>query len=436
MSGIDILYLVLFFVCLLLSAFFSSSETAFISLQKLRLKHLARTEHANTDAAKQVDTITEKSENLLTTVLLGNNLVNTGAAALATILVASALTRGQAVLVTTIGVTILLLVFGEVLPKIVATRYSERMAFVYVTPLKILIKVLSPIATVFLWIADRLARLIGASPAPKTLTSEAEIRTAVSVGVEEGTLEATEAKLVERVFRFGDRRVVEVMTPRPSVTWVEKGTTLRDFLSIYAETPHSRFPVYEDTRDRVVGVLWIKDVLMAQAKGLFKEDSPVDDLLRPVYFVPESKPVAELFAELQKSGGHLAMVVDEFGGVAGMVTLEQLLEEIVGELEDELTRTRKSFEPVGENSFQVDGEMRIEEANEKLGLGIPEGPYETVAGFFLNSFGRIPKEGEQLRYERLKMAVTAMKGLKIEKILVTKESDAATTPDLQPRRGA
>ena len=433
MSNMDVIYVVLFFVCLLFSAFFSSSETAFISLQRLRLKHLARTEHADSDAAKEVATIAEKPERFLATVLLGNNLVNTAAAALVTILVASVLTEGQAVLVTTIGVTIVLLVFGEVFPKIVGARYGMRLAMLYATPIKLLLWVLSPIAAIFVWIGDKLARLVGASPVPNLLTSEAEIRTAVSVGVEEGTLEESEADMVEAVFRFGDRRVSEVMTPRPSVTWVEKGTTIREFLSIYAQTPHSRFPVYEDTRDKVVGVLWIKDLLMAQAKGSCREDSLIDELLRPVHFVPENKLVAELFAELQKSGDHLAMVADEFGGVAGMVTVEKLLEEIVGELEDELTKTRKSFEPVGENSFQIDGGMRIEDANEKLELGIPEGPYETVAGFVLNSLGHIPKEGEQLRYEKLKMVVTAMKGLKIEKILVTKEKDAAATTDIQPR---
>jgi putative hemolysin len=431
MSNTEIAFLVLFFVCLLFSAFFSSSETAYISLQRLRLKHLARTDHADSAAARQVATMTEKPERLLTTVLLGNNLVNTAAAALATILIASVLSEGQAVLVTALGVSMLLLVFAEVFPKVVATRYGERLAFIYVTPMRILIWTLSPVATVLVWIGDKLATLVGASAVPKVLTSEAEIRTAVSVGAEEGTLEVSEAEMVEAVFRFGDRRVSEVMTPRPSVTWVEKGTTIRDFLAIYAENPHSRFPVYQDIRDKVVGVLWIKDLLMAQAKGTCRDDGLIDELLRPVHFVPENKLVAELFAELQKSGDHLAMVADEFGGIAGMVTIEELLEEIVGELQDELTKKRKSIEPVGENSFQIDGEMRIEEANEKLELGIPDGPYETVAGFVLNSLGHIPKEGEQLKYDKLKMAVTAMKGLKIDKVLVTKEKDAATTTDLQ-----
>ncbi len=419
MAGSDIAYLILFFVCLLLSGFFSSSEVAFISLQKLRLRHLADTEGG---AAREVAALTEKPERLLTTILLGNNLVNTAAAALATALATSLLTsEGYAVLAATGGVTVLLLVFGEVFPKTVATRYGERMAMVYATPMKVLIMTLAPIATVFVWIADKLASGLGASAEPRVLVSEDEIRTAVSVGAEEGTLVVSEAEMVERVFRFGDRQVVEVMTPRTDIKWIEKGTTLPEFLTSYAERPHSRFPVYEDTIDNVIGVLWIKDVLMAQAKGKIDSDGPVDDLARPTYFVPESKPVAELFAELQESGNQLAMVVDEFGGTAGLVTLEQLLEEIVGEFGDELARVGKSFETIDENNVQIDAGMRVDEANEKLALDLPDGEYETVAGFVLSQLGHIPKEGEQLVHNNLRMVITEMKGVKIEKILITRE---------------
>jgi putative hemolysin len=256
---------------------------------------------------------------------------------------------------------------------------------------------------------------------PQTLVSEDEIRTALSVGMEEGTLEEAEAEMVERVFRFGDRDVVEVMTPRPDIRWIEKGTELSDFLTTYAQTSHSRFPVHEETVDNVVGILWIKDVLIALAKGTIQSDTPIDKLVRPAYFVPESKAVAELFTELQESGGQLAVVVDEFGGVSGLVTMEQLLEEIVGEFGDELARVRKSYETIGENSFQIDGGMRLDDANEKLGLELPDGEYETVAGFVLSVLGHIPKDGEQLKFNNLKMVITQMKGVKIEKILVTKE---------------
>jgi putative hemolysin len=411
-------YLILFFICLLLSGFFSSSEVAFVSLQKLRLRHLANTEGG---AAKEVAAMTEKPERLLTTILMGNNLVNTAAAALATVIAASALAEGQAVIVATAGVTVLLLIFGEVFPKTVATRYGERMALFYAAPMKLLMWVLFPIASIFIWIADKLARMVGAFPVPRTLVSEDEIRTAVSVGAEEGTLVEAEAEMLERVFRFGDHRVVEVMTPRPDIRWIEKGTKLSEFFDIYGESPHSRFPVYEETIDSVVGVLWIKDVLMAQAKGAIQLDGLIDELTRPAYFVPESKPIAELFSELQESRGQTAVVVDEFGGTAGLVTLEQLLEEIVGEFGDELAKVRRSYETISENSFQIDGGMRLDDANEQLELELPEGEYETVAGFVLSLLGHIPKEGEQLKYNNLKFVVTDIKGVKIERILVTKE---------------
>lgn len=430
MSNTDVIFLVLFFVCLLFSAFFSSSETAFISLQRLRVRHLADTEGG---AARDVSEMAKKPEHLLTTVLMGNNLVNTAAAALVTLVTASVLSEGWSLLTTTVGVTIMLLVFGDILPKIVAVRYSERLALLYARPMKLLIWILSPLAAIFVWVADKFAGLVGATPTRKTLTSEAEIRTAVSLGMAEGTVGESKAEMLEGVFRFGDRHVAELMVQRPDITWVEKGTKLREFLSIYARTPYSRFPVYEDTMDNVIGVLWIKDVLMAEAKGTLQESSPVDTLARPAYFVPEGKHVSALFAELQKSGGHIAVVVDEFGGIAGLVTMEKLLEEIVGELRDELTKTGKSFEAIGENSFQIDGGMKIEDANETLDLGLPEGPYETVAGFVLDFLGRIPKEGEQIRYDKLKMVITEVQGVKIEKVLVTKEKDAAATSDVQQK---
>jgi putative hemolysin len=417
MTSIDAVYLALLFLCLLLSGFFSSCEVAFVSLQKLRVRHLAETEGG---AAKQVAALAEQPERLLTTILLGNNLVNTAAAALATVVAASALAQGEAVIVATAGVTILLLMFGEVFPKTMATRYGERMAMMYAPPMKVLIWVLSPIASVFVWVADKLARLAGAAPRSQALVSEAEIRTAVSVGASEGTLVESEAEMLERVFRFGDHRVVEVMTPRPDMHWVEKGTKLPEFLKVYAEHPHSRFPVYEETIDTVVGILWIKDVLMAQAKGLIDQSGTIDKLVRPAYFVPESKLIAELFAELQESRGQAAIVVDEFGGTAGLVTMERLLEEIVGEFGDELVKVRKPYETIGENSFQIEGGMRIDDVNEKLGLSLPGGEYETVAGFVLNLLGRIPREGEQLRYDDLKLVITEMKGVKIGKILITK----------------
>jgi len=196
---------------------------------------------------------------------------------------------------------------------------------------------------------------------------------------------------------------------------------MADFLTIYAESPLSRFPVYQDNMDNVVGILSVKDVLMAQAKGTINNQSVIDDLVRPAYFTPETKPISELFIEMRDKNYRMTVVVDEYGGTAGIVSLSRLVEEIVGPVGDELAAVEKEYEVINEYTFQIDGSMRIEEVNEEMGLELPEGEYETVAGLVLDLLGRFPKPGEQLRYKGLKLVITEMRGVKIEKILLTKE---------------
>lgn len=263
---------------------------------------------------------------------------------------------------------------------------------------------------------------------PRSLASEEEIRTMISVGHKEGTVEKDEAEMLHNVFEFGNRPVKETLVPRTEVVWVEKGTKLADFLDIYAKSPLSRFPVYEDNMDNVVGILSVKDVLMAQAKRTIDNDSAIDDLLRPVYFTPETKRISELFSEMRDKNYRMSVVVDEFGGTAGIVSLSRLVEEIIGPVGDELAAAEKEYEAIDEYTFQIDGSMRIEEANEEMGLELPEGEYETVAGFILDLLGYIPKSGQRLKYKDLKLVITEMKGLKIEKILLTKEHKEGHAP--------
>jgi len=248
----------------------------------------------------------------------------------------------------------------------------------------------------------------------------------ISGGHREGTVEEEEAEMLHKVFEFGNRPVREVIVPRTEVVWVEKGTKLADFLTLYAQSPLSRFPVYEDNMDNVVGILSVKDILMAKAKGTVSDEGVIDDLIRPAYFAPETKRINELFAEMRDKNYRMTVVVDEFGGTAGIVSLSRLVEEIVGPVGDELAAIEKEYETINENTFQIDGGMRVEEANEEMGLDIPTGDYETVAGFVLDLLGHIPKQGEQLRYKGLKIVITEMRGMKIEKILLTKERHAAT----------
>ncbi len=416
MSGIETFYLALLILFLLLSAFFSSSETAFTSLQRIKVEHMV---DMKVRGANRISRMIKKPEKLLSTILLGNNLMNTAAAALATVLAVS-FWGERGILYATIGVTALLLVFSETTPKTIAFHNAERLSLALARPIEVLSWLFIPFVAALSWIASGLTKMIGGTPIPRSLASPEEIRTMISVGHKEGTVEEAEAEMLHKVFDFGDRPVREVMIPRPEVVAIEQGSKIADFLTLYAESPLSRFPVYQENMDNVVGTLSVKDILMALAKGTIDNDSLIDGLVRLAYFAPETKRISELFAEMQDKNYRMSVVVDEYGGTAGIVSLSRLVEEIVGEVGDELAAVEKDYEVIDEHTYQIDGSMRIEEINEELDLELPEGDYETVAGFMLDLLGHIPKTGEQLRYKGLKLRITEMRGMKVEKILLTK----------------
>lgn len=431
MPNID-LYLVLLIICLIFSAFFSSSETAFVSLQRFRVQHLVET---NVKGAKRVARMMARPEKLLSTVLFGNTLANTAAAAIATAL-AMHFWGERGLIYATIGLTAFLLIFTETTPKTIATQHTERLAMFFARPLVFFSWLFAPFVIVLSRIAIGFTRLFGGSMASPSLARPEEIRTMITLGEREGTVEEFEAEMLHKVFDFGDRPVREVMVPRLEVVAIEQGATISDFLALYAESPLSRFPVYQENMDNVVGILSVKDVLMAEAKDTITNDSTIDELVRPAYFAPETKRINEVFAEMRDKNFRMCVVVDEYGGTAGIVSLSRLVEEIVGEVGDELAEVEKDFEVINEYTFQVDGSMRIEEVNEEMELDLPGGDYETVAGFVLHLLGHIPRQNEQLRYKGLKLVITEMRGLKIEKILLTKEktgSNGRTGPSGQKR---
>ncbi len=412
------LYIVLLVVCLAFSAFFSGSETAFISLQHFRLEYLVST---NVKGAKGVAGLIERPERFLSVVLLGNTLVNAAAAALATSL-AVFWWGERGIIIATLALTVILLIFCEASPKTIAARHAERLSLLLYRPLKLVSWLFTPFVFVLSWVSAGFTRIAGGTPVPRSIISDEEIRTMISVGRDEGTVEEAEAKMLHRVFDFGDRPVCEIMVPRLEVAAIPQGATMTDFLKLYTEKPLSRFPVYKENMDNVVGFLSVKDVLMARARGAVSNESTIDDLVRSAYFTPETKRVNELFFEMRDNNYRMAVIVDEYGGTAGIVSLSRLVEEIVGEVGDELAGVEKEYEVINEYTFQIDGSMRIEEANEEMELDLPEGEdYETVAGFILNLLGHIPRRNEQLRYQGMKMVITEMKGQKIEKILLTRE---------------
>jgi putative hemolysin len=395
---------------------------AFLSLQKVKLEHMVST---GTKGARQAARMLEHPEKLLAVVLLGNNLANTAAAALGTMLAIS-MWGEQGIIIATVCVTVIILIFAETTPKTFAAQHAERMALLYVRPLSVIAWLLTPFVAALSWIAMGFAKMLGGAQLPRSLASAEEIRTMISVGHKQGTVQEQEARLLHKVFEFGDRPVREVMVPRLEVVAIEQGSRLSALLALYAESPMSRFPVYKESMDNVVGTIAMKDILMAMAKDTVNEESTIDELIRPAYFAPESKHTDELFVEMRDKNYRMCVVVDEYGGTAGIVSLSRLVEEIVGEVGDELAGVEKDYEIINEYTFQIDGSMRIDEVNEEMELDLPEGEdYETVAGFVLSLLGHIPEPNEQLRYRGLKMVITEMRGLKVEKIMLTKEKQAA-----------
>ena len=413
-----IISLVLMGVFLILSAFFSSSETAFISLQRIRILHLANIGHPG---ARRLSSRIDQPEKTLSTVLLGNNLVNTAMAVVGTTLAVAWLDRGVAVVVSTAGVTVLLLILGEVVPKTFASRHSEWLAFRYLRPFSVIELLLFPIAILIRWIGTAVVNLTGGGTRGGYLVSEELLRSVISIGQSEGAVESDEAIMLNKVLSFGDRLVKEVMTPRTEIAWVEEHTSLSDFLDIYDQAPRSRFPMYKENMDNVVGILHTSDAIRAMHKGDIESESSLIHLVRPARFVPETKQLDGLFEEMQVAGTQMSLTVDEHGGIAGLVTMQQLVGAITGWTGEDEQDPSEDVESLGQGTFQVDGGMQIEEANERLNLSIPDGEYETIAGFLLDLLGHIPPEGETARYGPMTLTVSEMSGVKIEKILVTKQ---------------
>ena len=405
--------LALLVVCLGLSGFFSASETAFIALPRARLMHLVRSGRPGAD---RVSHIIQRPERFLATVLLGNNLVNTAAAALATVLALNLITnQGLSVLAATAGVTTFLLLFGETVPKNIAWRRSEKVAFAVSRPIRLVELTLSPVVTLLQLFSTMTNRALGISASTPQIGEE-EIRTMIAAGAQTGAVDAGEAALLEKVFRFGDRQMREIMTPRPEIVWIENGDNLERFLEVYSEHTHTRFPVYEESMENVLGVLSVKDILSGM-EGLKGEASgPVTKDLRPAFFVPETKSVSETFNDMREGGHSVVLTVDEFGGIAGLATLKQMMAVIVGQMGDEGSAPEETVTALGRDAFLMDAGLAISDINEELGLGIPEGDYQTLAGFILDRIGRIPDVGDALEFGDLRFTIRTMERVRIEEV--------------------
>ncbi|NOX38814.1 MAG: HlyC/CorC family transporter [Calditrichaeota bacterium] len=416
-----ILYTIVFFILLSLSAFFSGSETAYFSLSPATVD---RFRSSRKRAEQRVATLLTNPRQLLITIVVGNTLVNITTASLAAILTerisrAMQVSQHIGLIVDVIVVTFVILIASEILPKVIAVRDAERYARLSSRFLSFFYYLIFPVSYFLARFTRFLQKRLGFTE-DKTFLSEEELKTLVEMGEEHGTLQKDEREMIHSIFEFGETTVKEIMVPRTDMVCVEASTTLTDLMKLVKTKLHSRIPVYKGRIDNVIGILYVKDLLPYLTKRR-RERLDLEKLVRPAYFVPEQKKIDELLREFQKERIHMALVVDEYGGIAGLVTLEDIIEEIVGEIQDEYDKEAPLYKKIDENTFIVDGRMPLEEINEELHLNLPtEEGFETISGFILSKLGALPKEKEKVEYDGYVFIVERVTRNRIIKVRIEK----------------
>jgi putative hemolysin len=387
-------------------------EIAVVASSRLRVKAAADEGHRR---ARALERLKSEQERFFGVVVVLQN-VSIFLASTAGTVIAVDVFGSWGFLFSLVAIPLIAAEFGEYTPKVLAARTPERIAFLAAVPVELVVRVMRPVIAALAVFPNVLSR---GGTANATVT-EAELRMMIDIGAEEGTVNEDEAELLDRVFHFHDRRVNEIMVPRTEVVWLEKDERVREFYETFRESSHSRFPVYDDSVDNVVGIISIKDVLKAIAEERVTVESSINELLRPATFVPETKMVSQLFWQMQDERQQMAVVVDEYGGVAGVVTLELLLEEMVGRVVDELGQQSEEYAAIDEHRTRVDGGMSIYDIRDELDINIPEGEYETIAGFVLQQLGHIPRPGEIVALDGYRVTVSEVEGVKIESVVITK----------------
>lgn len=415
-SEIHVIQLFILGVLLLLSAFFSASETAIFSANKVKIRHLV--EEGNKKAAL-TRRLMEQPGKIISTILIGNNVVNIGATALATSVAISLLGATGAGIATGI-MSVLILLFGEITPKTLVSLHPEAYAMRVSGILNGLGKLLSPIIYVFNAFTNYLIRLINGPDKENHLITEEELRMLVNVGEEEGFIDEDEREMIDSIFEFDDTLVREVMIPRIDIVAVSVTEPLDNVVRLIMKAGHSRIPVFDETVDNIIGLVYAKDLLQVYVEPQ-PEGSSLRELMRPAYYVPESKKVRDLFAELRREKVHMAIVLDEYGGTAGLVTIEDVIEEIVGDIQDEYDQEEKEIEGQSDGSYVVDARTPINEINELLGLTLPEDEFETINGWVFHNLGTLPEQGQELDIGELHVKIEKVSGQRIEKLHLWKK---------------
>ena len=419
MDADDVAQILILVLLVFLSGLFSSAETAMTTCNLFRIRAMA--DDGNKKAARLIRVLDEKPK-MLSALLVGNNLVNLSASSLSTVLATKALGSRGAGIATGI-LTFVILVFGEVAPKTLATIYSDRLSLLFCVPVSVLMKVLTPVILIVNFLARGVLRLLGVNPDRKNdAITEEELRTIVDVSHEEGVIEKDERNMIKNVVDFGDSQAKDIMVPRIDMTMVEVTATYPELMDIFRRFMYTRLPVYEDSVDNVVGIINMKDIL------LYHEGDPfsVRNYLRKVFYTYEYKGTAELLTEMRAANAGIAIVLDEYGSTAGLLTLEDLVEEIVGEIRDEYDVDEKEdVIKVTDREFMAEGSAKLSDVNEKLELNLVSEDYDTVGGFVIGLLDHLPVAGEEAEFEGIRFRVERMQKKRIESIRILLPPESA-----------
>lgn len=410
MDSSDYIQLLILILLIGLSAFFSSAETALTTVNKIRIRNLAE---AGDKSAVTLTKVLEDQGKMLSAILVGNNVVNLTASSMSTTL-AMNIWSNKAVGIATGVLTLVILVFGEISPKTISTLYSEKISLKYAKIIYMFMTVMTPVIYAVNVLSSGFLRLVHVDPNRKQeAITEDELRTIVEVSHEEGVIESEEKKIINNVFDFGDSVAKDIMVPRIDMAMVEVGATYDELIDIFREEKYTRMPVYEETTDNVIGIINMKDVLLIDRN----EEFHVRDLLREPLYTYEYKNTAELMVEMRQTSNNMIIVLDEYGATAGMITLEDLLEEIVGEIRDEYDEDEEQeLVEVGPGEYVVEGSMKLDDLNDLLELELESEDYDSIGGLIIGQLDRLPEEGESVVCDGIRLVVDRLDKNRIDRV--------------------
>ncbi len=415
---------ILFFILIGISAFFSGSESAYFSLSRELIDRLRETK---TPTALRVVRLLSNPRRLLVTILLGNTVVNVSAASVATLLTADVsqnfhLPHSITIFIEVVVVTLILLILSELTPKVIAVKNPYQFAEKVSIPLSLFFYLFYPVTLIL----DKFPALVSgvmATRVKRHFLSKDELKTLIEISEEHGALEEDEREMIHSIFEFSQTTVREIMVPRIDMVCVEINSSLDELIRVIKEKGHTRIPIYDGKIDNIVGIIHAKE-LLPFVNNNSKKEKKLADLVREPHFVPDTKRIDELLSELQQAKQHMAIVVDEYGGTAGLITLEDVIEEIVGEIQDEFDQENPLFVKLSDNAYRVNAKIDLDELNEELGMKLPvDKNYESLGGLIYEQIGAVPRRKQEVKYGPYRFIVEKVQRNRIVEVIVIKEND-------------